>query len=328
MSRTVRVLVDGDLSLICAQFAKAGLSARSPAPGILQVTRPSPGLAVRMRLLLSAGIHGDETAPIELLAQLLDEIAAAPDKLGVDLMAVIGNPAAIAQGKRFIDADLNRLFRAERGDMQFSTEAQRADTIMQAAVEFLEAPASERWHLDLHTAIRASRYATFAIVPGTVGSPSLLAWLGQAEIEAAILSPSSAATFSAYTATHCGAVSATVELGQVSALGMNDLSCFAAVSTALAALVCDGRVERSAKQPQVFRVIQELVKKSDAFSMTLGRDAQNFTPMQPGEIIATDVDTVYRVGAQTEYVIFPNPDVRVGLRAGLMAVRDEPPSSA
>lgn len=324
ISATARALAEGDLSLLCAQLANAGVSASSPAHGILQVTCLAHDPAVRMRLLLSVGIHGDETTPIELVAQMLDDIAAAPDTLGVDLMVVVGNPAAIAQGRRFIDVDLNRLFRVERGDMQSAVEAQRADTIMQAATAFLGPPALEKWHLDLHSAIRASRYPTFAVVPGALGTSKLLAWLGQAEIEAAILSPSAAGTFSAFTANDCNAVSATIELGRVGALGTNDLSRFAAVSAALTALVREGHVASVAQQPQVFRVAQELVKKSAAFSMTLGRDTQNFTPMQPGEVIATDGETVYRVGTQTEYVVFPNPDVRVGLRAGLMVVRDIP----
>ena len=73
--------------------------------------------------------------------------------------------------------------------------------------------------------------------------------------------------------------------------------------------------------PHIFRVVQELVKRSDAFRMAFDSGTKNFTPMPPGALIAEDGDTVYRVGPETEYVVFPNPDVRVGLRAGLMVVR-------
>ena len=55
--------------------------------------------------------------------------------------------------------------------------------------------------------------------------------------------------------------------------------------------------------------------------MVLDRSTQNFTPMQPDSVIAVDGDTVYRVGDVTEYVVFPNPDVALGLRAGLMVIR-------
>ena len=55
--------------------------------------------------------------------------------------------------------------------------------------------------------------------------------------------------------------------------------------------------------------------------MAFGRDTQNFTALEAGEVIATDGDATWRVGDQPERVVFPNPDVRVGLRAGLMVVR-------
>jgi len=42
--------------------------------------------------------------------------------------------------------------------------------------------------------------------------------------------------------------------------------------------------------------------------------------MQPGALIAEDGEAAYRVGEATEYIVFPNPDVRAGLRAGLMVV--------
>ena len=41
-----------------------------------------------------------------------------------------------------------------------------------------------------------------------------------------------------------------------------------------------------------------------------------------GSIIATDEKQVYRTGTATEYILFPNPDVRIGQRAGLMVIED------
>ena len=57
--------------------------------------------------------------------------------------------------------------------------------------------------------------------------------------------------------------------------------------------------------------------------MAFGKETHNFTAMQQGEEIARDGDTVYTVQHPEELVVFPNPDVRVGLRAGLMVVRVE-----
>ena len=55
--------------------------------------------------------------------------------------------------------------------------------------------------------------------------------------------------------------------------------------------------------------------------MAFGKDTHNFTSLKQGEEIARDGDTVYTVQHPEELVVFPNPDVRVGLRAGLMVVR-------
>ncbi|MFC7514623.1 succinylglutamate desuccinylase [Herbaspirillum sp. GCM10030257] len=323
---TITALATGDFTDLADTFANAGMSVRVPSRGVLQISA-SAGMRARPRILLSVGVHGDETAPLEMLGHILHEFAGAPRRLGVDLMIVVGNLAAIAAGKRYIDADLNRLFRIERsdrGDLQGTAEAERADQIMRATASFFSAPDADKWHLDLHTAIRASHYSTFAVVPA--GMPErnrdvLLGWLGKAAIEAVILSPSSAGTFSAYTAERHGASSATLELGQVAALGSNDLSRFADTADALKHFLSSGIPDR-ASAPAIFRVKQELIKSSDAFSMSFDQNTKNFTPLQPGELIARDTNIEYKVGNATEYVVFPNPGVRAGFRAGLMVVRE------
>ncbi|HEX7635579.1 MAG TPA: succinylglutamate desuccinylase [Noviherbaspirillum sp.] len=321
----VRALAAADFTHIAGSFANAGCTVRLPAHGILQLS-PQERLSQRARLLLSVGIHGDETAPVEMLAHLLNELAHDPQALALDLMVVVGNPAAISQGKRFIDADLNRMFSDGHGALQAAAEAGRADEIMRATGNFFAGGDAETWHLDLHTAIRPSHYPAFAVVPDIIADTrksALLAYLGRAGIGAAILNRKSAGTYSAYTASMFGAVSATVELGQVGALGANDLNRFADARAVLDDFIRFGRVPAGGYTPQVFRVVQELVKHSDAFRMTVGRNTWNFTEMQPGSVIAEDGDIVYRVGAVPEYLVFPNPDVRNGLRAGLMVVREE-----
>ncbi|MBM6698708.1 succinylglutamate desuccinylase/aspartoacylase family protein, partial [Streptococcus alactolyticus] len=51
------------------------------------------------------------------------------------------------------------------------------------------------------------------------------------------------------------------------------------------------------------------------------RSTHNFTSLPRHAVIASDGDTVYTVQHAQELVVFPNPEVRVGLRAGLMVVR-------
>jgi succinylglutamate desuccinylase len=281
------------------------------------------GPPARASVLVSVGVHGDETGPIEMVAHAVEALSREPQALAVDFMLCVGNIDAIAAGKRFIDADLNRMFRAQRGALATAAEAARADAMIAATAAFFDGAGPLRWHLDLHTAIRASHYPTFAVVPDLIADDrkqALVGWLGQGAIGAVIMNPKSAGTYSYHSAEHHGAAASTVELGRVGTLGQNDLSQFEVVSVALDGLL-RGLPPVAAKAPHVFKVAQEIVKLSDDFKMGFGRETQNFTPLKRGDVIATDGETVYTVFNDEELVVFPNPDVRVGLRAGLMVVR-------
>jgi succinylglutamate desuccinylase len=318
----VRALAEADFGAVAQRFTDAGFAVAQPAKGI--ITIKSNEVPVRSRVLVSVGVHGDETGPIEVLAHVLDALSREPAALAADLMVCVGNIDAIAAGKRFIDADLNRMFRPVRGTLAGTAEAARADVMIAATDDFFNGGGPVRWHLDLHTAIRPSVYPTFAIVPDLIadeGKHSLIDWLGQAAIEAIVMNPVSAGTYSYYSAEFHGAAASTVELGRVGTLGQNDLSQFADVGQALSDLLRGSAHAEPKLAPHVFKVAQQIMKLSDGFRMAFDRSTQNFTALRQGEVIATDGDTVYTVQHPEELVVFPNPDVRVGLRAGLMVVR-------
>ncbi|GAB3432079.1 succinylglutamate desuccinylase [Massilia solisilvae] len=321
LPEAVRALAEADFGTVAQRFRDAGFAVALPAKGIMTV-KPADG-QTRPAVLLSVGVHGDETGPIEMVAHAVEALSRAPQQLAVDLMLCVGNIDAIRAGKRFIDADLNRMFRAQRGALAGTAEAARADAMIAATAAFFDGAGPVRWHLDLHTAIRASHYPTFAVVPELIEQDrkqALVGWLGAAAIGAVIMNPKSSGTYSYHCAEHHGAAASTVELGRIGTLGQNDLSQFADVAAALDRLL-RGEPQRQAGQPHVFKQVQEIIKHSDAFRMSVGRDTQNFTALKRGEVIATDGDTVYTVQHDEELVVFPNPDVRVGLRAGLMVVR-------
>jgi succinylglutamate desuccinylase len=327
LPESVRALAQADFGQVAGRFRDAGFTVDVPAKGVLTVKSAVPD-ADRPAVLLSVGVHGDETGPIEMVAHTVEALSRAPRELKVDLMLCVGSIDAIAVGKRFIDADLNRMFRLDRGDLAGTFEAGRADTLIAATRAFFDGAGPQRWHLDLHTAIRASRYPQFAIVPELIPETprkQLIAWLGQGAIEAVIMNPKSAGTYSYWTAEQHGAAASTVELGRIGTLGQNDLSQFAAMSAALHALL-RGEPAPDGAQPLVFNTAQSITKLSDAFRMGFGRDTENFTPLKRGEVIATDGDTVYTVKHDEEFVVFPNPDVRVGLRAGIMVVPTRMPT--
>ncbi|MES2259813.1 MAG: succinylglutamate desuccinylase [Pseudomonadota bacterium] len=323
LPEAVRALAEVDFSAVAARFSAAGFTVGQPADGMLTIRHPAAS-AARASVLISVGVHGDETGPIEMVAYLLDALSRDTAALAVDLMLCVGNIGAIRAGKRFIDADLNRMFRAERGTLAGTAEAARADVMIAATTAFFDGAGPRRWHLDLHTAIRPSLYPAFAIVPEIIedgAKQGLIAWLGQAGIGAIIMNPQSAGTYSYYSCEHHGAAGSTVELGRVGTLGHNDLQQFADASQALDDLLRSAAPKPAKTAPHIFNTAQQIVKLSDDFKMAFGKETQNFTALPQGAEIARDGDTIYTVKHAEEFVVFPNPDVRIGLRAGLMVVR-------
>ncbi len=307
-----------DFSCLINSFVQAGFSVTQPLAGVLQICSVRQDDA-RMRLLISVGVHGDELTPIHMMALLLQQLSAEPRALAVDLMLVIGNLPAILQYKRFIQADLNRLFSPQRL-ISAGIEAERANQLMQVAAQFFEGRSNKR-HLDLHSAIRSSVYPTFAIIPGA-DHCSLLGWLAEAGIAAVVLSSQSgSATFSAFTHLNLGVTSCTIELGSI---GQVNVSHFAATQAAITHLLRSGLMHSSHKDTTslaIFRTQYELIKQSDAFEFVADPHIQNFAQLAPKTMVARDGDQIWLVGEEPEYILFPNPDVQVGLRAGVMMVR-------
>ncbi|WP_396330536.1 succinylglutamate desuccinylase [Burkholderia anthina] len=280
--------------------------------------------AARASVLVSAGVHGDETAPIELLSMLVRDLAAGALPLACRLLVVLGNVPAMRAGERYLDDDLNRLFSGRHAQVPASREAPRAVQLETAATEFFAAaPAgSARWHVDMHTAIRASVFEQFALLPhtGTPPTRSMIEWLGDARIAAVLLHTAKGNTYSHFTAEHCGALACTLELGKVRPFGQNDLSRFALADRAVRKRVSGAPGDRDAPLPRVFTVIDQITKQSDALELFVAADVANFTAFARGTVLAQDGDYRYTVKHDEERIVFPNPTVKPGLRAGLLVV--------
>ncbi|WP_321955219.1 succinylglutamate desuccinylase [Burkholderia cenocepacia] len=292
--------------------------------GLLAFESAAADAAARASVLVSAGVHGDETAPIELLSMLVRDLAAGALLLACRLLVVLGNVPAMRAGERYLDDDLNRLFSGRHAQVPASREAPRAAQLEAAASAFFAAaPAgSARWHIDMHTAIRASVFEQFALLPhtGTPPTRAMVEWLGDARIAAVLLHTAKGNTYSHFTAEHCGALACTLELGKVRPFGQNDLTRFAPADRAVRKLVSDGRAEGGATLPRVFTVIDQITKQSDALELFVAADVANFTPFTRGTVLAQDGDYRYTVKHDEERIVFPNPTVKPGLRAGLLVI--------
>jgi len=274
-------------------------------------------------LLISCGVHGNETAPVEVMEGILGDLLAGRLPLMVRLLVLLGNVDALAAGERYLDYDMNRLFNGAHAKQPNAREAKRAGELEQYASRFFADAKAARLHYDLHTAIRGSVFEKFAIYPFQDGGPANLAqfaWMENAGIEAMLLHSAPAATFSYYTTRHCGAQAFTLELGKARPFGQNDLSRFAGIDQALRKLIGGEAIDSQAR-PQAlpcFQAKYDIVKQSDAFQFYLADNVENFTALEDGFLIAEDGDTRYLAQGGKERILFPNPKVKNGLRAGIV----------
>ncbi|MBF8673954.1 succinylglutamate desuccinylase [Pseudomonas fulva] len=308
------------------QVTSRGVRLRWLGQGALEVS-PSAAEDCGLDLLLSAGIHGNETAPIELLERLLHGIARGDIVPRARVLFLFGNPAAIIKGERFIEQDINRLFNG-RHEQSSGPEALRAAELEQYARVFFSKPGRNRLHYDLHTAIRGSSIEQFALYPfkqGRAHSRRELARLAAAGMEAVLLQCKSSITFSAFTYEQLEAEAFTLELGKARPFGQNDAVNLDKLEARLVSILQATEPENdgSLEGLQLFSVAREVIKHSDGFRLHLPADIQNFSPLSKGYLLADDLAGVrWVIEEEGARIIFPNPKVRNGLRAGIIVVPD------
>ncbi|MEP3561091.1 MAG: succinylglutamate desuccinylase [Marinobacter sp.] len=297
------------------------------ANGVLWLTPPAErDNPNREALIVSAGVHGNETAPIEVLNGLVSELLAGEWPLACPLLLILGNPPAMVAGQRFLDVNMNRLFNGAHGKPEYADlpEAKRARFLEEVCRAFADEHSDLALsHYDLHTAIRPSkqeRFALYPFVPGRSVPRGQCAFLLEADVEALLLQHKTSTVFSSFSASQLGAESFTVELGKVRPFGQNDLQRFNGIQQALQ------RRFRGAPAPQpqnpeqltVFEVVHEVLNTGPGFRFHVPDDVSNFTLYPPGTVIWEDGENCYRVGAEPEGIVFPNREVPVGQRVGLM----------
>lgn len=254
------------------------------------------------------GVHGNEPAGVLALEQLFDMLEDEPRinpgfSFKGDLLALRGNLAALAAGVRYIDADLNRIWRPlDEGPEMILTSEDRELHELLAAIETAveEAPLSELVLLDLHTTTATG--GIFAITGDDGPSLSLAAEMAVPVIKG-MLSGLQGTTLHFFRGDHFAtdlpvrAIS--FEAGSHHDPHSVDLS-LAATINLLRALGCvreqdvntfhDNRLRESASHlPRLTELayIHHIPHDgSDGFRMRAGY--RNFQPVTKGELIATD----------------------------------------
>lgn len=299
-----------------------GVTLRWLAEGVLRV---DPDEALPGHLLLSAGIHGNETAPVEWLDRLLGELVAGRIRPRRRLMLMLGNPPALRAGTRYIEQDINRLFNGAPRD-ESSEEGARAAELERLAHHFFADADGLRLHYDLHTAIRGSRFERFALYPWHPHRPLMeeeCQRLGQAGMQALLSHNQHGRTFSAFTQAELAAHSFTLELGKARPFGENAGLDLSALDQVVKDWLHATPSAVGAPPPLSFRVATSVIKCTPAFALHLDASVENFAQLARGSLLAEDQGERWIVNQQGACILFPNPKVACGQRAGLIVVQED-----
>ena len=296
-----------------------GVTLKLHQRGVLEVI-PAQQTPNTQHLVISAGIHGDETAPLELVDQWVSDILSGKQAVKERCLFILAHPKATNSHVRFVDVNLNRLF--DEKPQEPSLELGIADSLKITVSDFFCGTKVEsRWHFDLHCAIRGSKHLSFAVSPRSrhaTRSRALIDFLNAAQVEALMLSNAPSSTFSWYSAELHGAQAVTVELGKVARLGENDLNSFKGFSDALKAKIAGDVLPTPTNELITYRVSRTIVRLHDDFEFLFDDSVENFTSFMHGEVFGHDGDKPLMAQNEGEAIVFPNHKVAIGQRAALM----------
>lgn len=276
-------------------------------------------------VVLSSGVHGNETAPIELVDQIATDILAQKWQPECRILLIIAHFESMAIEKRFVETNLNRLF-ADK-DYPASQELVIAKQLKQDVARFFEGTKQQnRWHLDLHCSIRSSIHYTFAISPQSdykTRAPELIDFLEKSGIEAILLSEEASSTFSWLSSSKYGAQALTLELGQVAKFGHNDMQKLAQFNQTLIELL-QGVPFSLVGDLKAYQVATSIYRQNEAFEFFFEATLPNFSPFELGSELGRDGEELLTMPVESGAIVFPNPGVELKQRAALIVKPCQP----
>ncbi|NOH80052.1 succinylglutamate desuccinylase [Vibrio sp. RE86] len=287
--------------------------------GVLEVI-PSNLTDNSKHIIISCGIHGDETAPMEIVDKIINDIQTGFQPVTERLLFINAHPEATNAHTRFLEMNLNRLF--DEKEYEPSKELDIAKNLKDVVSDFYQGtPQDKRWHLDLHCAIRLSKHYSFAVSPKVrhpVRSQELMEFVSSGHLDAVMFSNAPSSTFSWFSAENFGAQALTVELGRVARIGENELDKLVGFDLALRDLVSSSEAEHLPRKPVMYRVSRTIVRLHDDFDFLFDDSVENFTAFKHGEVFGHDGDKPLMAKNEGEAIVFPNRHVTIGQRAALM----------
>jgi len=324
LSRTQPSLFSSPLSFSLDNGTRAMVS----APGIISFY-PQSSEAHKKFIVFSCGVHGNETAPIEICDDMVQQILTGALTLSHPVLFLFGNLPAMDIGERFVEENMNRLFSGAHsmGEGCVNDERKRAKALEEAVSRFYSdaLTTDTKYHYDLHTAIRASKNEKFAVYPylhERKHSRGQLAFLYACGVSTILLSESATTTFSYYSSFQHDAHAFTVELGKVRPFGQNDMTRFEQARQAFIALVSqtDYAPDVSLDKLDIYRVNQVINKRKEDFALHFADDTPNFMDYAEGTCLASESGAQYVAQQDGEAIVFPNAHVEIGQRALLTVV--------
>jgi succinylglutamate desuccinylase len=291
-----------------------------------------PEIVGDLDIVLSCGVHGNETAPIEICDSYVQQILREEIQLSHRVLFLFANLPSMDIAKRYVEENMNRLFSGAHsiGSDNQTAERVRAKLLEKAVSDFyLSAPQGserKRYHYDLHTAIRASKNEKFAVYPFRHEKPwdrTQLQILLACGVNTILLSGSPTTTFSYFSSNQFDAHAFTVELGKVQPFGQNDMSRFEDVKLTLKRLMCgeDLKLKPYLESDfHIYKVNQIINKQHEDFRLNFADDAPNFSDFELGEVLAEETGKKYVAEFSGEAIVFPNAEVEIGQRALLTVI--------
>ncbi len=133
---------------------------------------PGNGEARRTLLFVVGGLHGNEPAGVRAIRAVLEELRRLRPPVEGRIVGLAGNIAALAQGKRFLAQDLNRLWTEQRlgepSTRNGDPESREQRALLEVFREHLREPWVRVVLLDLHSTSAGG--APFSIVSDTLQS--------------------------------------------------------------------------------------------------------------------------------------------------------------
>ncbi|AIT08841.1 hypothetical protein LO80_01840 [Candidatus Francisella endociliophora] len=279
-------------------------------------------------MIVSAGIHGDETGAVELVYKLFNSLLNGT-VISRPLMIILGNLDAIKQGTRQVETNLNRCFDDDELSLNSSMEHKRALDIITAIDEFKEEldakDISIEMLLDLHSYVYPDYFSQyhddktqFAICvkeqPYSLNHEQILSACNLGKVITDIDMKGTLVSFIVKRYPYI--TSMVFELGHAHKLGKNnplDLKNIADYIYAQVSETYNKNKQINPQQIERYKFCPPVIKNNETFELNSNICLRNFTKYEKGTVLAYENgEVIYRMPSNNHTVLFPWPTRLVG----------------